>query len=145
MNGGLRKDMEIDTDRIDQRIFKRIEGPKWAGIRKSYPTVNEYLLSVDPNTIARLTTIYVKYELVPQEGSPIYAVVWLKRSSELVVGLSLPSSVKSSLLGPAPVGMIYAGLTKYLTIAQGETPPVELKKWAKFAYTHALSGLSLGR
>lgn len=132
--------MAIATDRIDERIFKRIDGPKWAGIRKSFPPVNEDLLSVAPNTRARLTTIYVKYELTAQDGSPVYAVVWLKRSSELVVGLCLPDSVKSKTLGPAPAGMIYAGLTKYITIPQGEPPPLELKKWAKLAYDHALTG-----
>jgi hypothetical protein len=93
------------------------------------------LINVKPDVIGSLTTIYVKYTS-PELGQAPFAVVWVKKASEIVVGLALPTElVKSGLSGPPP-GFKYAGLTGYFKVTATDEVPNDFGKWAAIAYDH---------
>ena len=127
----------MSVDRLSSEAVKKVSGPAWEPLRESFFDVSRTLLKVNSETLAVLTTIYVKYQTTSASSSDVYAVVWLRNSKQIVVGLSLPESVESGLLGPAPKGMSYRGITKYLTIKQGDIIPQELALWAEAAYQSA--------
>ncbi len=126
-------------ERLSNVAVERVSGPAWESLRQPFLDMSESLLGVAPESVAVLTTIYVKYQLTDSPSSDVFAVVWLKNSKQLVVGLTLPQEVESPLLGAAPTGMKYKGLTKYLIVKPGDTLPPELSSWAKAAYENALS------
>ena len=123
-------------ERLDPRAFDRISGPSWEPIRPQFTEINDALLQVSEDTKGDLTTIYIKYSGPSTQGRP-YAVVWVKKSTELVVGFALPKTVDSPLLRSAPHGCRYAGLTQYLVIRPGDTLPSELATWVQQAYETA--------
>lgn len=119
--------------RLDERAVQRISGPAWRPIRGVFLEISDHLLAVSPEAIARLTTIYVKY-LPSPSSSGVYAVVWLKTSKRIVVGLALPDDVDAPLLDLPPKGMTYKGLTKYFSLTADDLVPKELPTWAKIAH-----------
>ena len=120
-------------ERLDPRAVERISGPAWEPILPQFTEISNSLLTVSQDTTGELTTIYIKYSGPSTQGRP-YAVVWVKKSTELVVGFALPESFDSELLGPAPHRCKYAGLTKYLVIRPGDTLPSDIGTWARQAY-----------
>ena len=90
-------------------------------------------------TTSEFTTIYLKF-CGGTMRTEVYAVVWLKTSKQLVIGLSLPETVESPRLSPPPHGMKYKGLTKYLTLSAGDTLPDSFADWAKLAFEAATTG-----
>ncbi len=84
-------------------------------------------------TTSELTTIYVKF-CVSAARRDVYAVAWLKTSKQLVFGFSLSEDAEAPELGPAPKGMAYKGLTRYLTMQPGESLPGAFPDWARLAY-----------
>jgi len=124
----------MSDDRLDPRAIERISGPAWERLREVFTRLNELLLSLSPTVRGELTTIYVKY-FGPETGSRPFAVLWMKRASELTLGLSLPEASDVSALTDAPSGCKYAGLTRYLTISaeHPEIPP-DLPAWVLQAY-----------
>lgn len=96
--------------------------------------MSETLLNVSSESVGVLTTIYVKYQVTAQTDSSVFAVAWLKTSKQIVLGLALPDDVESPLLGTAPSGTKYKGITKYLTIGPADTLPDQLSQWAIRAY-----------
>jgi hypothetical protein len=95
-------------------------------------------MSAAPAVSSVLTTIYVKYS-TPQTGGRPFAVVWLKKSSELVLGLSLPPETEVECAVEIPK-LKYSGLTTYLRFeADGEIPS-QLCEWAKLAHQHIAGG-----
>lgn len=88
----------------------------------------------DPSTYGQLTTIYVKYSV--RLNGPVYAVAWIKKSTELVVGFALPGDVESLGLKLPPRDKKYAGLTGYLTLTPGDDVPVDFSSWARNAYAN---------
>ncbi|MEI8374626.1 MAG: hypothetical protein WCJ35_17510 [Planctomycetota bacterium] len=123
-------------ERLDPKATDRVSGPAWEPIRPQFNEINDALLQVSKDTKGDLTTIYIKYSGPSTQGRP-YAVVWVKKSTELVVGFSLPETVVSPLLVSAPPKHKYAGLTKYLIIHPGDTLPSELATWVQEAYDTA--------
>ena len=122
-------------ERLDTRITKKIAGHAWQSLREQFDAMNKALLDVAPDATSELTTIYVKYTSTKSGSSP-YAVVWLNRSSELIVGLSLPEDFESFDLGPPPPGCKYAGLTAFLIIKRGQPVPQHFAEWAHAAFEH---------
>ena len=116
---------------IDPRAIERVKGPAWDGIRHQFETVARTLLDAAPDTASELTTIYVKFR-VTADG-PVYAVVWLRRASELVVGLAVPQDAGGKLSAP-PKGREYPKLRGYFVVPAGGTVPRELAAWANAAY-----------
>ncbi|HEX5444268.1 MAG TPA: hypothetical protein VFW87_10585 [Pirellulales bacterium] len=126
-------------DRLDSRALERIRGPSWSAIRPCVEAVHEHLIAVSPSSFGELTTIYVKY-LSPETRPRPYAVLWLKKSTEVTLGLSLADVPDG--LSAAPAGHNYAGLNGYLVLHPGDPIPAQLQFWAKEAYQHALAARS---
>jgi hypothetical protein len=127
-------------ERLDARAKGKIAGPSWEPLRPQFEAVSEALLAVSPEAQGELTTIYVKFH-AKESGSQPFAVIWLRSSAELVIGLSLPPDYKSHELGPAPPRCKYAGLTAYLRLRPNETVPRSFAKWAQDAYQFACSSV----
>jgi len=108
-------------------------------MRATIASVPTARLSPSPTCSGELPTIYVKYMDSRIAPTP-YAVMWIKKSSSIVVGLTLPTTVNVPLLASAPAGCKYAGLTRYLCLKAGDEVPAELTSWAKEAYRHCYGG-----
>jgi hypothetical protein len=120
---------------------KRISGPAWAGLRRQFGEVNDSLLSVSASARGELTTIYIKY-LSDETNKQPYSVVWLKKSTEIVVGLALPEGYESPALMPPLPGYKYARLTAFLMITPQDDIPPLLTEWARDAYYHLKTSMS---
>jgi hypothetical protein len=125
-------------ERLDTRAVEKISGPTWEPLRQVFFEASRMLLAVSPDAKSELTTIYVKFYRSGL-GPEVYAVLWLRNSKEIVIGLSLPDTTESCHLGPAPRGTKYKGLTKYLTVQAGETLPGQFEDWARLAFLTAKS------
>lgn len=123
-------------ERLDPRAIERISGPAWSRLRLQFEQIHQALIDVAATVHGTLTTIYVKYTDDDRCRSEPFAVLWTKTSKQLVLGLALPETFNADLLGAAPPRHSYAGLTRYLVIAEGETIPVELAEWGRAAYEH---------
>ena len=124
----------MTNERLSPDAVKRVSGPAWSALKPLFFQISDILLDVNGDCFGELTTIYVKYQVSTIPSSAVFAVVWLKNSAQIVLGLALPDSVDSPLLGPAPKGMTYRGLTKYFTLKAGDSVPSELSTWAGVAY-----------
>ena len=122
--------------RLDENAVDRVRGPAWNALRAAFLDASRVLLAVSPEATSELTTIYVKF-CTSAAKNVVYAVVWLKNSKQIIVGLSLPGDDGSPLLGPPPPGTQYKGLTKYLTIRAGGAVPDALADWARQAFIAA--------
>ncbi len=135
----IRRYMNVQTrDRLDPRAIERVSGPAWEGLRNPFLELSDVLLAVSPHASAQLTTIYVKYRTNADTDGSVFAVAWLKRSTELVVGLALPENQIPPQLGTAPRGMKYPGLTGYLRLGADTSVPPDLAEWARAAYDYAV-------
>jgi hypothetical protein len=124
-------------DRLDAKVSNRIRGATWDGIRELAYEASRVLLSVSPDAASELTTIYVKFCPTPSKNN-VYAVMWLKTSREIVIGLAIPDGREVANLIPAPMGMKYKGLTQYLTLHPGDVVPEALNEWARLAYSSTI-------
>jgi hypothetical protein len=121
---------------LDSRALKRISGPAWDDIRPLFLDLSTLLLAASPKARATLTTIYVKYELQRGEDWRVFAVAWLRKSTEIVVGLSLPETTKSPEFHATPKGCFYMRLSKYFTLKKNTRLPKELAAWASMSAEH---------
>lgn len=124
----------VTLNRLSSDAVKKVSGPSWDPLRPAFLEISERLLEVSPQAVGVLTTIYVKYQVSSATNSAVYAVVWLKSSKQIVVGLALPEATSSSSLVPPPRGMTYKGLTRYFTVQSGELIPEALREWARMAF-----------
>jgi hypothetical protein len=129
----------VAIDRLSLDAIKRVSGPAWLTLKPLFLDISDVLLKVSTDSRGVLTTIYVKYQTTSDPSSPVFAVAWLKSSTQIVLGLALPDAVESPMLGPAPKGMSYRGITKYLTLKPGDDAPPELCLWAKQAFLNVVA------
>ena len=125
-------------ERLDERANKRIAGPGWDKIRPQLERIHRALASVSPTAWGELTTIYVKYG-TKETGSQPYAVLWIKKSTELILGLALAEEYPLGALTPLASQLKYAGLTVYLGFDPQTEVPDLLSQWAQDAYAHVRS------
>jgi len=125
---------------LSQRIIAKVNGPAWEQIRGQVMQISRLLLAVSPDADSKLFGIYVKFTIGNDPNSPVYAVVWLKSSKRLIVGMALPEDYEAAGLGPALPGTTYKGLHKYFVVEQGGVVPKGVAEWAKVAYQNAVSG-----
>jgi len=125
--------------RLTDEAIAKVSGAVWEADRDKFMGMSESLLSVSPDAIGELTTIYVKFKVTDEIFGLVYAVAWIKNSKRWVVGLALPDDVKSRELGPTPPKHKYAGLTKFFTITPQNPIPVKLGEWAKLAYENVVA------
>lgn len=119
--------------RIDPRAIDKVSGKAWEALKPSFIEISEALLAVSPNVTGELTTIYVKYASPETDNQP-FGVVWLKKSTLITLGLSLPEGHDDSRLVDAPKGCTYAGLTKYVVVDADNPMPDQLGDWVQLAY-----------
>jgi len=120
-----------EQTRLDPRAIERVSGPSWVILRSAALAIANTLLAVSRKATNELTTIYVKFS---RPGGQVYAVMWVKKSDQLVVGLALPGDIASPRLHAAPSTMKYPGLTSYFTVKTPEEVPPELATWARQAF-----------
>jgi hypothetical protein len=123
-------------ERLSNDAIQRVSGPAWKPLKQPFLDMSETLLNAAPDCVGVLTTIYVKYQVARAPNSAVFAVTWLKNSKQIVLGLALPEEFESPLLGLAPTGMKYKGITKYLTFKPGEQVPSQLAEWASAAFAN---------
>src|SRR4051812_12525760 len=124
---------------LSERAKEYVSGPAWRSLRPAFFAVCDMFLAMDSRAKGELTTIYVKISVVTELGEQVYAVIWLRTSKRLVLGMALPEETESPSLTVAPKGCKYKGLTKYLTINSGEALPSDLDLWAKQAYEQVIT------
>jgi hypothetical protein len=107
---------------LDQRTIDRISGPAWTAIRPLFNSISSSLLGVSNSSRGELTTIYVKFTADETDSQP-YAIVWLRKSSQLTIGLSLPDCIEHTAFSPMPKGCKYAGISKYIELTSDATKP----------------------
>jgi hypothetical protein len=122
-------------ERLDSRAADRINGPAWTSLRAQFEAIHSILINVSPHVSGVLTTIYVKYT-APELGQTPFAVVWIKKASEIVVGLALPLDFTSPELSETPSGFKYAGLTGFFRVKAAGSVPEEFAEWATAAFNH---------
>ena len=122
-------------ERLDARACDRVSGPAWSVLYDHFCSIHSTLIGVSPDVSGNLTTIYIKYD-TPALPRP-FAVVWVKKASEIIVGLALPEGEHPTGLAGPPPGCKYAGLTAYFKVAQGGTVPPRLSEWAALAFGKA--------
>jgi hypothetical protein len=134
-------------DRLDVRARTRVAGPSWRTLQPEFVRINDALLAVSPTARGSLTTVYVKYVDESEAGPQPYAVVWIKKSSELVVGLSLPEGFSALGLSLEKEGYKYAKLNGYLVVTAANPTPDAFQEWAERAYesTRGRFGTNSGR
>ena len=125
----------LSCERMDSRALKRMSGPSWRAMRPIFDQVSSMLLSVSPTAKGELTTIYIKFVSQETKGRP-YAVLWVKKASEMVLGLALPETDTSPHFVPAPKGCKYAGLTKYVELCTADSLPPDMIDWARSAFAN---------
>ena len=135
MHGVYHREAIVNSNRMDPRALERVGGPSWRKIRPLFDRVSDLLLSVSATARGELTTIYVKF--LDQETQPQpYAVLWIKKASEMVLGLALPNDATSPYFTQAPRGYGYKGLTKYVAIHEDDEIAPDLTHWVQVAYAH---------
>ena len=83
-------------ERLDDRAAERIAGAAWVDARPTIEAIHKSLILVDPSVTGELTTIYVKYRSDTQADP--FAVLWIKSSKKIVLGLSLPDEFEHGVL-----------------------------------------------
>ncbi len=135
MHGSYSWEAIVNPDRMDPRALERVSGPSWRKMRPLFDQVSGLLLSVSSTARGELTTIYVKF--LDQETRPQpYAVLWIKKASEMVLGLALPNEATAPYFTQAPRGCGYKGLTKYVAIHENDEIAPDLAGWVQVAYAH---------
>ncbi|MEQ8853606.1 hypothetical protein [Gimesia sp.] len=129
-------------NQMDECIFEKVKGPAWDAIRPMMLEMCNGLLSVSPDSYAKLTTIYAKFTLDSSPSSPVYAVMWLKSSKQITVGFALPPDIVNRSLKDAPKGMTYRGLTRYLSLGIDDKIPVNFVEWARDAFSNVKGGVN---
>ena len=124
---------------LPQHAVAKVSGPSWEPLRRQFLDAGRLLLEASPDAQAELLSQYVKFTTGAAPDSPAYAVVWLKSSKRLIVGLALPEAYEAEGLGPAPPKTTYKGLTKYFAVESGGAVPRGLATWARIAYRNILS------
>jgi hypothetical protein len=122
---------------LPQHALAMISGPAWEPLRGQFVEIGDSLLAVAADVHCESLGRYFKFTTDASPDSPAYAVVWLKSSAKLIVGLALPEIYEAEELGPPLPKTVYRGLTKYFTVDRGGRVPERLAEWARLAYSNA--------
>ncbi len=127
-------------ERLDERAISRVNGAAWTTLRGAFFRVAKALLAVSPQTRSQLTTIYVKF-CVDDQLDTVYAVVWLKTSRQIVVGLNVPEEHRPISVPRSMPGHAYKNLNAYFVIDPDDVIPDRLFDCIPVAYLHASSSV----
>lgn len=120
--------------KYNEKIDNKINGPAWNNIRDKIKHVIQLLLAVDESTVAELTTIYIKFKITDKIIFPVYAVLWLKSSKKILLGLATHDKINNEVIIDPPSDRKYKGLKSYLWLKENEDIPTGLEIWIKEAY-----------
>jgi hypothetical protein len=123
---------------LDMRATNRVSGPAWKTIKPHIDVVNAALLGVSPTSRGELTRIYIKYTTA-ETGCQPFAVMWVRSSSEIVIGLALPPDFHIGKIRAPLKPIAYSGLTTYFCLSARDAFPAGIETWSAAAYAHCLS------
>ncbi len=124
---------------LPQPVIAKVSGPAWEPLRGQFMEIGRLLMNVSSDTNCELFGSYARFTASIAPKSQPHAAVWLKTTRRLIVGLALPEAYEAEELGPAPLGTVYKGLTKYLTIERGGVVSERFTDWARMAYQNVLA------
>jgi hypothetical protein len=130
---------KFGIEQLGPKAIAKISGKAWDELRLNFLIFCELLLDVSPEAYGELTTTYVKFTMGNMHVSRVYAAMWVKNSKSFTVGLALPDDCRHPMFTDALKGMMYKGLTKYVTITPEDAIPEECGEWAEMAYTRTNS------
>ena len=130
--------------RHDPLIDDKLESKGWDALRPVFSEIHGTLLSADAAASSKAETIYIKYRLKDDVYGKVFAVVWIRTTKRLTVGLALPDDIGHPLLGPQPPRMNFPPLNRFFVVEQGGAAPEELSDWAKVAYKHVTDLVARG-
>ncbi|MBS0208418.1 MAG: hypothetical protein JSS27_05635 [Planctomycetes bacterium] len=122
---------------IDDRANERVRGAAWDKIRPQLTAILDTIATATPTAFGELTTIYVKFT-TPESGLQPFAVLWIKKSTELVLGLALPEGFDLGSQPVAKTNLKYNGLTAYFKFTAADEVPRQLGEWLGIAYRNRL-------
>ena len=122
---------------LDVKAMDRVSGPAWKTIRPHFDGVNAALLQVSPTVRGELTRIYIKYTTA-ETGSQPFAVMWVRSSSEIVIGLALPADFCVGEIRKPLKPIAYSGLTTYVCLSAKDELPTGIGAWSIAAYANCL-------
>jgi hypothetical protein len=123
---------------LDANSIRKTSGPAYDKVRPQLDRITAALLAVSPTAQGILTSSYIRFVEGPEAESVPYAVLWVKSSKRVALGLALPEGVDSDLLKP-PDKHTYGGLTRYFSVVPGGSVPDEIGEWASLAYQNVQS------
>jgi hypothetical protein len=118
----------------DPRIDDRIRSERWDGVRAPFQRMHRHLLSLGECVQAELTTIYVKYTYSADPTAAVFAVIWLRNSKQIDVGLALPEGQVPGALASSVRGLRYPPLNAFFCVSAGDPVPNGFEEWAQAAY-----------
>jgi hypothetical protein len=122
---------------LDIKAIDRVSGAAWKTNRPHIDGVNAALLQVSPTSRGELTRIYIKYTTA-ETGAQPFAVMWVRSSSEVVIGLALPPDYCVGEITKPLKPIAYSGLTTYFCLTAKDELPAGIREWSMAAYANAL-------
>ncbi|MFZ2874283.1 MAG: hypothetical protein WAZ94_07345 [Phycisphaerales bacterium] len=122
------------VERLDPRAAAKISGAAWTRLRPLFLQVHHDLVACGAEVKSELTTIYVKYTRSSDERNAPFAVVWIKKSTELIVGVSAPADAVGSPWSSQLPGLQYAGLTAFLKVSDPSALPSDFRVIVQAAF-----------
>ena len=122
--------------RNDPKINERLRSEAWNDLRPLFDEMHCTLLSLDEQVAAELTTIYIKYKYTDELLSQVFAVIWLKTTKRIDVGLALPKDAFDKELMSPPPRLRYPPLNAFFSLQAGDELPKEFSTWARQAYEY---------
>jgi hypothetical protein len=119
-------------DRLDQRALQRLQGPSWDGLRSQFELIHDALVATSPNVQGTLTTIYIKYACSAAELP--FAVLWVKNSKQLTLGLSIPDDYSDLAFVEPPAKHNYSGLNRFIVVNNEGLVPENIADIAAVAF-----------
>jgi hypothetical protein len=123
--------------RLDSRTIARVSGPAWSALRPHIEAISRAVLNVSPTARGDLATSYIKFT-TNETGSQPFAVLWVKSSAEIVLGLALPPYFSIGKVAQPSRLIVYSGLTTYLRLVAADQIPTGLSAWTMAAYDNCL-------
>lgn len=122
-------------ERLDPRAVAKVAGGGYAETREIFRAMHEAAIAMSPTVSGTMTTIYIKY-VDPEVSPQPFAVLWIKKSTEMIMAFSHPDDYSAVGLLQAERPYKYADLNTLLTVSAGHKVPDQLGEWMRDAYQH---------
>ena len=129
--------------KLSEHAIQRVSTPTWDRLRPQFLEMGRLLLGMSLDVNSEFISHYIKFMISTGPNSPPFAVVWLKNTKRLIIGMALPETYEAEEFGPSLPGTAYKGLTKYFTVEPGTAVPKGFSEWARLAYENVLSAMEV--